>query len=119
MMFKSWKYILACLTLTTSVSFAVNCPFATDSSDAGFCQSFKAAAECRCGASGLPKGMCTNMSLLYTRMISMFGSLERACQFQHDTPTETCLEDWQCYRYGGTNARNELCSGTGLACEAV
>ena len=111
---------LICLFLFFSVvSSAVssNCPFATPASDTDFCNSFHVAAECRCTSSGLPRGMCTNMNLLYKRMISMFSSVERACQFQHDTSFDVCMEDWKCYRQGGLDSYGELCSGTGLACE--
>jgi len=113
---KLWQYILGCILTTVSFAVPTFCSYATPSSETTFCDSFKLAAECRCVASGLPKGMCSNMELLYSRMVSMFGSLERACQFQHDTSLEECMEDWQCYRYGGTNGHNEPCSGTGRAC---
>ena len=84
--------------------FAANCPFATPASDPAFCKSFHLAAECRCTNSGLPRGMCANMNLLYNRMISMFGSVERACQFQRDTSFDMCMEDWRCYRLGGVDS---------------
>jgi len=112
--------LFICLFLLSSFissAFASNCPFATVASDTAFCQSFHLAASCRCTASGLPKGMCNNMNLLYNRMISMFGSVERACQFQHDTAFDVCMEDWKCYRVGGLDYHGDLCNGTGLACE--
>ncbi len=111
---------LICLALFFSVVcgvFAGNCPFATPASNSGFCNSFHVAAECRCTASGLPRGMCANMTLLYNRMLSMFGSVERACQFQHDTSFDVCIEDWKCYRQGGVDSHGELCNSTGLVCE--
>lgn len=99
-----------------SFVFSANCPFATPSNSSSFCASFKVAAECHCTSSGLPKGMCINMDLLYDRMISMFGTLERACQFQHHTSFDVCVENWNCYRHGGMTIGHELCSGTGKAC---
>lgn len=93
------------------------CPPSSPTNTASFCSSFKASAECYCTSSGLPKGMCNNMNQLYSRMISMFGSLQRACEFQHNTSTQNCTDDWNCYRNGGNNSQNELCSSTGQACE--
>ena len=93
------------------------CPPSSSTNTINFCSSFKASAECYCTSSGLPKGMCNNMTQLYNRMISMFGSLQRACEFQHNTPTQNCIDDWNCYRNGGNNSQNELCSSTGKACE--
>ena len=104
-------FSIACFATPTA------CPPATPSNSPGFCSSFKLAAECRCTSAGLPKGMCMNMVLLYNRMISTFGSVQRACEFQHDTSTQICVDDWNCYRSGGKNSKNELCSAIGNACE--
>lgn len=96
-------------------SLQVSCPSATPS-QSNFCGSFKVAAECHCMTSGLPKGMCANMDLLYARMISTLGSLQRACEYQHNTSVQECIDDWNCYRFGGVTSQNQLCSGTGAAC---
>lgn len=100
-----------------STIFASSCPPATAANAPGFCSSFKVAAQCHCTSSGLPKGMCMNMKLVYDRMISMFGTVRRACEYQHDTSTQSCMDAWSCYRSGGNTSQNELCSGTGSACE--
>ena len=110
------KLVCVSAMLIAATGFSA-CPTATPTDSAAFCSSFKTAAECHCTSSGLPKGMCTNMGLLYSRMISTFGTVQRACQFQHDTSTEICIDDWNCYRQGGLNKDNQLCSSTGSACE--
>ena len=109
------KKILGCFFGLSSLAFA--CPSALPISDPGFCESFHVAAECYCTSSGLPRKMCNNMTLLYQRMIGMFGSLENACHFQPNTSYQECMDDWLCYRFGGQNSQGELCSGTGNACE--
>lgn len=112
----TFVFVLLCsIGFTRAVTAA--CPTAVSSNLPGFCNSFKSVAECHCTSSGLPKGMCQNMKLLFTRMISTFGSVQRACEFQHDTSVQTCIEAWNCYRLGGQNSNNQLCSGTGLPCE--
>ena len=93
------------------------CPQASPSSTPGFCSTFKLVAQCHCTSSGLPKGMCMNMHSLYDRMIAMFGSVRRACEYQRDTSVQNCIDSWNCYRSGGVNSNGELCSGTGSACE--
>ncbi len=115
MIIKKTVGLIACL-FSVAAFAASNCPQATVSSHPNFCHSFKVSAECHCSNSGLPKGMCTNMSTLYNRMISTFGTLQRACEFQRNTPAAVCIEDWNCYRLGGKNS-NGLCSSTGRACE--
>ncbi|MDP3561859.1 MAG: hypothetical protein Q8R83_06755 [Legionellaceae bacterium] len=111
------------ITLLSSVIFslsltvqAASCPSATRPSAPGFCSSFKIAAECHCISSGLPRGMCMNHELLYKRMITTFGSLQKACEFQHDISAQECIDDWNCFRFGGLTSSSELCSGTGAAC---
>ncbi len=99
-----------------SSAFAA-CPPATPTNAPGFCSSFKLAAQCHCTSSGLPLGMCTNMRALYDRMNSMFGSVRRACEYQHETSPQNCIDSWNCYWSGGRNSQNELCSGTGRSCE--
>lgn len=112
------KVVAFVIGLYTSVSFAYlnACPPALPSNAPGFCSSFKMSAECYCTASGLPRGMCTNMDLLYNRMVSTFGSLNKACEFQRDTPVQTCVDAWNCYRQGGQNSKHELCNSTGRSC---
>lgn len=103
--------------LTASVFAATTCPQASPTNSPGFCSTFKSSAECHCTSKGMPKGMCADMNLLYNRMISMFGTLERACQFQHDTSTQNCIDDWNCYRVGGNDSQGQACSATGHACQ--
>lgn len=113
------KTILLYVGLFSLVSFSssfAGCPLATPTNTSAFCSSFKTSAQCHCTASGLPKGMCTNMRSLHDRMISMFGSLRKACEYQHDTTTQNCIDSWNCYRQGGSSEQG-LCSGTGSACE--
>ena len=116
-MIKKVAILFFCFFSISSYASMMACPAATSSSNPGFCSSFKLAAQCHCTSSGLPTGMCMNMKLLYTRMISTFGSVQRACEFQHDTSVQNCVDDWTCYRTGGKNSQNELCSSTGNACE--
>ena len=112
------KIIALSVYLFSASTFAAltACPSAVSSSEPGFCSSFKLAAQCHCTNSGLPVGMCTNMQVLYSRMISTFGSVQRACEFQHDTSTQNCVDDWSCYQNGGINSQGGLCSSTGNAC---
>ena len=107
---------LACL-ISGATFAAASCPQALPTNDAGFCPSFKSVAGCHCTSKGMPKGMCLDMNALYNRMISMFGTLERACQFQHDTSTQNCIDDWNCYRSGGKDSQGNICSGTGKSCQ--
>ena len=112
------KIVASSLTLLSLFCFtpAIACPFATATNDPEFCSSFKLAAQCRCTSSGLPARMCMDMNLLYDRMIIIFHSVQKACEFQHDTTTQNCIDSWNCFRNGGTNTQNELCSGTGATC---
>lgn len=109
------KFIIACLYCFSAASFACSGALPTD--HAGFCASFKATASCYCTASGMPAGMCQDMNALYRRMTSVFGSLEGACRYQKNTTYQQCMDDWTCYRSGGTDSRGKLCSSTGLACQ--
>ena len=113
-------FLMACFLAFSHSSFASlfgSCPPASAISSASFCSSFKLAAQCHCTSSGLPKGMCLNMHSLYDRMNSIFGSVRRACEYQRDTSAQHCIDSWNCYRSGGTTSQNELCSGSGNACE--
>ena len=102
--------------LLSSMGYAASCPQAVAFDDPGFCQSFQNVAQCHCQSSGLPARMCNNIQLVYKRMISTFGSIERACKYQKDTSYENCIQDWKCYLSGGSTADVHLCSGTGQAC---
>jgi hypothetical protein len=92
------------------------CPEALPITDSNFCQSFDVAAKCYCVTSGLPLKMCDSTQKVYNRMISVFRSVESACSFQRNTTYQKCVDNWNCYRLGGSNAANEWCSGTGAAC---
>ena len=100
----------------SSMGYAASCPEIVAIDDSGFCQSFQIAAQCHCQAAGLPLRMCNNVKLVYQRMISTFGSIERACNYQKTTSYENCIQDWKCYLSGGATADGHLCSGTGQAC---
>jgi len=99
----------------SSTLFAV-CPRASTTDSPKFCQTFTAAAKCHCTAGGLPAAMCSNVRLLYQRLIITFGTLEKTCEFQHDTNKEDCIDSWKCYLNGGKNAAGKLCNGTGRSC---
>lgn len=110
------KIILAFFVSIFSASlFACSSALPTDS--AGFCPSFKIAATCYCTTSGLPAGMCKDMNALYNRMLIVFGSLQKACEFQHYTSTQDCVDNWSCYRNGGVDSRGRTCSSTQLPCQ--
>lgn len=95
----------------------LDCPRALPTNSPGFCASFRTAAVCYCTSSGLPAGMCQNMKALYERMILVFGSLQRACEHQKYTTTQDCIDNWQCYKLGGSDSQGRLCSSTRNACE--
>lgn len=115
-MIKPAIFILGCCISLASFANTMACPGASATTSPGFCLSFKAAAKCYCTSSGIPGGMCSDMTKLYQRMISMFGTLQKACQYQKNTSTQECIDDWNCYRLGGKNSKGGLCSGTGKAC---
>lgn len=119
------KILVCCLFLFSVTAFALPahgpskifaCPQAAATSDPGFCPSFKTVADCHCLEAGYPEGMCDDMALLYDAMISAYGSLENACAAQTDTDPQTCVDDWTCYRNGGTDSQGRACSSTGNAC---
>ncbi len=111
------KLILTGLFLLAFNSFASpSCPKASPVTTSDFCSSFKIAAECHCISSGLPRKMCNNYKLLYKRMMDTFGSLKRACEYQHDTTVQECIDDWNCFLSGGFTSNSETCSGTGSPC---
>lgn len=113
---KKKRLIFGVLSILSSWAFASSCPPATSVTSPGFCNSFKTAAECHCISSGFPKGMCKNYRLLYKRMLDTFGSLQRACEFQHDTSVQECMDDWNCFLSGGVTSSSGSCSGNGQAC---
>lgn len=94
----------------------IACPRAVPTHCPDFCNTFRAAAQCHCTTSGLPQGMCSDVKLLYQRMIATFGTLERTCAFQRDTTIENCIDSWQCYLNGGNNHDGKPCSNTGNPC---
>lgn len=96
--------------------FASSCPGAASTDAVNFCASFKTAATCYCTASGLPGSMCQDMNALYNRMIIIFGSLQKACEFQKHTTTQVCMDNWNCYRNGGTDSKGRACSSTRMPC---
>lgn len=102
--------------VTCNVFASSSCPQAAAVTSAEFCSSFKIAAECHCISSGLPRKMCANYKLLYKRMVDAFGSLQRACDYQHDTTAQECIDDWTCFLSGGLTSNSEPCSGTGESC---
>lgn len=108
---------LICMFSSACFAAQTACPPSAPTNSTGFCATFKQSAECYCTSSGLPRGMCGDMNKLYNRMVGMFGTLQRACEFQHNTSTQACIDDWNCYRSGGNNSQNEPCSSTGNACE--
>lgn len=93
------------------------CPTALPTNHPNFCSSFKQVATCHCTNSGLPAGMCQNMNALYDRMIALFGSLKKACEYQKHTSAQNCIDNWNCYRLGGTDSQGRICSAVGKACQ--
>jgi hypothetical protein len=100
---------------TASLAAFSSCAQAVPTTDGGFCPSFKTVATCHCIESGIPSKACQNMDLLYAAMIGRYKTVESACANQHDTSTQNCIDDWQCYRSGGSTAGG-LCSATGNKC---
>jgi hypothetical protein len=109
------KKIVALFMYSISVT-AIACPLAVPTNDVNFCASFKAVAPCYCTSSGLPASMCQDMNVLYSRMIAVFGSLQKACEYQRYTSTQDCVDNWNCYRLGGIDSRGRICSATRNAC---
>lgn len=92
-------------------SFA-NCPYADPDTSSTFCASFKSVAECHCSAS-LPKSFCQDVSAIYHRMITVFGSQLKGCQYQVNKPggvsVQDCMDDWNCYWNGGKDSQQRKC----------
>lgn len=110
--------IFACLMYVFSLSVfsAVSCGNALPTNDVNFCSSFKVVAKCYCTSSGLPGPMCEDMNVLYARMVSVYGSLDKACTAQRYTTKQDCLDNWNCYRRGGVDSRGRLCSSNQKSC---
>ncbi|MFA6301822.1 MAG: hypothetical protein WC627_01645 [Legionella sp.] len=94
------------------------CARAVPTDNVNFCSSFKSVATCHCTASGLPTEMCKDMGAIYSRMLSVFGSLQRACEYQKATSPQDCVDNWNCYRLGGIDSTGKLCSSTQKSCMA-
>lgn len=105
-------YILSASAMANTLA----CPYAKATDDVNFCPSFRTAAVCHCTSSGLPPTMCQDMNAIYNRMLSVFGSLQRACEYQKATTTQDCIDNWNCYRLGGIDSRGRLCNATEKAC---
>ncbi len=96
---------------------AFSCVNALPTDNVQFCPSFKSAATCYCTSSGLPSVVCQDMKSLYNRMVVVLGSLEKVCAYQHNTSTQECIDEWNCYLKGGVDSQGRLCSSTRKACE--
>ena len=94
---------------------STSCPGATATDDANFCGSFKTSAVCHCSVT-LPACKFYKMSQIYKLMLSKFGSIKSACDSQHDTDSQTCVDDWNCYLLGGNDSHGNHCSSSGQAC---
>jgi hypothetical protein len=118
------KHLLAiCVTSLMSVScfattpsYSGSCPPAASTNSPQFCSTFKTSAQCHCVDAGLPKALCQDMDTIYSRMISIFGSIQKACAYQTNTTPQICIDDWNCYRQGGKDSAGRLCSSTGKKC---
>ncbi len=96
---------------------AFSCSNAVPTDSPNFCASFKTVAPCYCTSSGLPSMMCQDMNVLYARMISVFGTLKKACEYQKYTSPQDCIDNWNCYRNGGVDSRGRICSSNRKACQ--
>lgn len=121
-MLRKMLILVACLSSFSA--FASNqalssCAQALATNQSNFCSSFKVSAQCHC-MERLPGGLCQDISAIYNRMISMFGTQQAACIYQSrttgGTSPETCNDDWNCYRLGGHDSQGRLCSNSGKAC---
>ncbi len=110
------KTSILLFTLFISSSIYASCPTDLSDEDLNFCEKFKNAAICYCTDTGLPKFLCSDMNSLYSRMTTIFRSLENACAYQKHTDKQTCINNWNCYRLGGTDSYGKLCSSTGNKC---
>lgn len=108
--------ILALFLVVCSNAMASNCGKAEPRNTPAFCASFKSIAVCHCTQSGLPGAFCTDMKKVYTRMITVYGTQQKACNNQRDTTAQDCMNDWNCYRLGGKDSNGWVCNGTGAPC---
>jgi hypothetical protein len=109
---KIWVTLMWCFSIS-----ALACPNALPTDDVNFCASFKTAASCYCSDQGVPFGMCQDMHVLYNRMMVVFKTIDRACEFQHYTSKQNCIDNWRCYLAGGTDSTGRSCGATQLPCE--
>lgn len=114
-MTKQFLAFIASLLLT-GLQIAHACPAAAAVNSPDFCSSFRSVAQCHCVSHGLPARMCTDINVIYQRMLLVYSSMERACQHQSNTSPQNCINSWNCYRNGGATPDGELCSGTGASC---
>jgi hypothetical protein len=108
-------FTVSCFSNTDSHFGPKSCPQAPPVSEVNFCSQFKAIASCHCQADGgLPAGMCSDMNVIYDRMIATFKTQQSACEWQHKNSVpyraevSECMDDWDCYRTG--NYRLGKCS---------
>jgi hypothetical protein len=104
--------LLSCLSLS---SYA--CNDAADTSSSNFCPTFRSSVYCYCtDVWKMPGTLCQDMNRVYSMMVDTHGSLERACEFQKNTPKQRCIDNWNCYHNGGRDSHGALCSSTGRSC---
>lgn len=126
---ESWmKKIIGLFVLCFSVSsFAATSQaeycVKADRTTGDFCATFTQGAQCHCREDGhLPGQLCTDMNLIYERMVKTFKTQQRACDWQaanavpERTTSKDCMDDWNCFRNGGVDSKGQLCSGTGRSC---
>lgn len=105
------------LSFTCTVALATgNCPEAAATNSSSFCPTFETSARCHCQEHGLPSAACQDVHKVYSRMLAIYQTVQRACSAQHDTDTQTCIDDWTCYITGGVDSQGRSCSGTGARC---
>lgn len=113
------RKILSALALSfacTAAFAAGACPGAAATNDPSFCPTFETSARCHCVEHGLPSSACQDVHKVYTRMLALYQTVQRACASQHDTDLQTCIDDWTCYITGGVDSQGRSCSGTGNRC---
>lgn len=115
-MMKGIFIFFVCAACSLQFAFASSCPRALPTNDPMFCQSFVIAAQCRCLSAGYPNFICHDLRRIYKLMVFFYFSQKSACQHQQETSFRICMDDWNCYRYGGKDSRGQLCSKTGKAC---
>lgn len=116
-MLKTATSALVLLLSSSTFAMTMTCPPAVPDSSSNFCSSFKSVAHCYCTSAGLPSFMCKDMGKIYSRMVALYGSVQKACAHQRHTSAQECIDDWQCYLKGGKDSKNQLCNGTGRSCE--